>query len=192
MFLQDIEYSSLCYTVGPCCLPTLYIIVCICSFQIPNLSLPPFPFGKNVYYSYSLHFLSSTFYVLALPETWEFFALMMFLPSKLVGKTVLTWLCVWWVPIGQRGGLSLVGEHSSPFPAHGSQQTSFSSHVFRKQEKVSKARKRLKMKTRERQKFMKFPEKIGREWCEVMSRGIDLGEEKAGGGPLSGDNGRGR
>ena len=26
---QDIEYSSLCYTVGPCCLSILYIIVCI-------------------------------------------------------------------------------------------------------------------------------------------------------------------
>ena len=25
--LQDIEYSSLCYTVGPCSLPTLYIVV---------------------------------------------------------------------------------------------------------------------------------------------------------------------
>ena len=28
--LQDIEYISLCYTVGPCCLPILYIIVYIC------------------------------------------------------------------------------------------------------------------------------------------------------------------
>ena len=28
--LQDIEYSSLCYTVGPCCFSTLYIVVCIC------------------------------------------------------------------------------------------------------------------------------------------------------------------
>ena len=27
---QDIEYSSLCGTVGPCCLSILYIIVCIC------------------------------------------------------------------------------------------------------------------------------------------------------------------
>ena len=27
---QDIEYSSLCSTVGPCCLSILYIIVCIC------------------------------------------------------------------------------------------------------------------------------------------------------------------
>ena len=27
---QDIEYSSLCYTVEPCCLPILYIIACIC------------------------------------------------------------------------------------------------------------------------------------------------------------------
>ena len=25
--LQDTEYSSLCYTVGLCCLPVLYIII---------------------------------------------------------------------------------------------------------------------------------------------------------------------
>ena len=29
---QDIEYSFLCYTVGPCCLSILYIIVCIWGF----------------------------------------------------------------------------------------------------------------------------------------------------------------
>ena len=28
--LRDIEYSSLCYTVGPCCLSILYIVGCIC------------------------------------------------------------------------------------------------------------------------------------------------------------------
>ena len=38
--LQDIQYSSLCYTVGPCCLTILYIMVCICSPQTPNPSLP--------------------------------------------------------------------------------------------------------------------------------------------------------
>ena len=27
---QDTEYSSLCYTVGLCCLPILYIVVCTC------------------------------------------------------------------------------------------------------------------------------------------------------------------
>ena len=27
---QDTEYSSLCYTVGPCCLSILYITACIC------------------------------------------------------------------------------------------------------------------------------------------------------------------
>ena len=27
---QDIEYSSLHYTVGPCCLSILYMTVCIC------------------------------------------------------------------------------------------------------------------------------------------------------------------
>ena len=38
------EYSSLCYTVGPCCLSILYIVVCIYSSQTPNLSLShPFP-----------------------------------------------------------------------------------------------------------------------------------------------------
>ena len=36
--LQDIEYSSLCFTVGPCWLSILYIVVCLCSFQAPNLS----------------------------------------------------------------------------------------------------------------------------------------------------------
>ena len=28
--LQDFEYSSLCYTVGPCWLSILYIVVYIC------------------------------------------------------------------------------------------------------------------------------------------------------------------
>ena len=28
--LQDIEYNSLCYTVGPCCLSILHIAVCVC------------------------------------------------------------------------------------------------------------------------------------------------------------------
>ena len=27
---QDIEYSSLCYAVGPCCLFILYVMVSIC------------------------------------------------------------------------------------------------------------------------------------------------------------------
>ena len=26
----DVEYSSLCYTVGPYCLSVLYIVICIC------------------------------------------------------------------------------------------------------------------------------------------------------------------
>ena len=28
--LQNIEYTFLCYTIGPCWLATLYIVVCIC------------------------------------------------------------------------------------------------------------------------------------------------------------------
>ena len=39
---QHIEYSSLGYTIGPCCLPILYIVVCIYQPQTPSpsLSLP--------------------------------------------------------------------------------------------------------------------------------------------------------
>ena len=38
--LQSIEQSSLCYTVGPHQLSILYIVVCICQSQSPNLSFP--------------------------------------------------------------------------------------------------------------------------------------------------------
>ena len=40
--LQNIEYSSMCYTVRPCCLSVLFIVECICHSQAPNLSLPLF------------------------------------------------------------------------------------------------------------------------------------------------------
>ena len=40
--LHNTEHSSLCYTVGPCCLSILNIAVCTCQSQIPNLSPPPF------------------------------------------------------------------------------------------------------------------------------------------------------
>ena len=39
--LQDIKCISLCYTVGPCWLSILYIVVCTCQSQTPQLSLPP-------------------------------------------------------------------------------------------------------------------------------------------------------
>ena len=45
---QDIEYSSPCYTIGPCCLSVLYKILCICQSQTPNPSLPhPLPLGNH-------------------------------------------------------------------------------------------------------------------------------------------------
>ena len=44
VLLQGTEYSSLYYTVGPCCLSILHTVVCIYESQTPNLSLPsPFP-----------------------------------------------------------------------------------------------------------------------------------------------------
>ena len=45
--LQDIDYSSLCYTAGPHCLSILYIIICL---PVPalNLSLPyPSPLAST-------------------------------------------------------------------------------------------------------------------------------------------------
>ena len=42
-------YSWYSYTVGPCWLSILYIVVCVCSFQGPDLSfpLPCFPVGNG-------------------------------------------------------------------------------------------------------------------------------------------------
>ena len=46
--LQNVEQSSLGYTVGPYWLSVLNIVVYICAFQTPNLSpLPSFPFGNR-------------------------------------------------------------------------------------------------------------------------------------------------
>ena len=38
--LQNIEQSSLCYTVGPCWLSVLNIAIFTCQSHTPNLSLP--------------------------------------------------------------------------------------------------------------------------------------------------------
>ena len=41
--LKNLEQSSPCYTVGPCCLSVLNIAVCTCPSQIPYPSLPALP-----------------------------------------------------------------------------------------------------------------------------------------------------
>ena len=48
---QDIEYSSLCSTVGPCCWSSLYILVCICS---PSLPIHPSPLATKSLFSMSV------------------------------------------------------------------------------------------------------------------------------------------
>ena len=46
--LQDIEYSSLCYTVRPYCLSILYITVYICNPKLPFFPFPiPLRFGNH-------------------------------------------------------------------------------------------------------------------------------------------------
>ena len=55
------EQSSLCYTIGPCWLSILYIVVCICQSQTPNLSLPPSPFGNHEFVSYACNFMLMIF-----------------------------------------------------------------------------------------------------------------------------------
>ena len=46
---QEIGYSSLCYTVGPCCLSILNVTVCIYYPRTPNpsLPLPPLHLGNH-------------------------------------------------------------------------------------------------------------------------------------------------
>ena len=61
IMVDCIEYSSLWYTVGPCCLSILYIIVCVCLSQAPNLSLPH-PLSTLV--TISLFSMSVTLFVL--------------------------------------------------------------------------------------------------------------------------------
>ena len=52
--LQNIEQSSLCYTVGPCWLSILNIAMCTCQSQTPNLSPPSstIPFGNHKFVFY--------------------------------------------------------------------------------------------------------------------------------------------
>ena len=44
--LQNIEYSSLCYTVGPCWLSILFTVVCFCLHQTPP-DLSPSPHFRS-------------------------------------------------------------------------------------------------------------------------------------------------
>ena len=45
---QDIKYSSLCYTLGPCCSSIRYVIVCIYQLQTPRIFLSlPYPLLGN-------------------------------------------------------------------------------------------------------------------------------------------------
>ena len=49
--LQDIECSSLCHTVGPCCLSILYRVVCICypcSHLSPLVTINLFSISVNL------------------------------------------------------------------------------------------------------------------------------------------------
>ena len=47
---QDIEYSSLWYTIGPCCLSILNVVVCIYQPQTPSpfLCLPTLPYQPQI------------------------------------------------------------------------------------------------------------------------------------------------
>ena len=56
--LQSIEQSSLCYTVDSYQLFILYIVVCICQSQSPNLCLPHFPVGNHKFVFYTCDSIS--------------------------------------------------------------------------------------------------------------------------------------
>jgi len=60
---QGIEYSSLCYTVGPFCLSILHIIVCTCYSPNPNISLLQLlPLGKDKSVLHVCEFVSVCFW----------------------------------------------------------------------------------------------------------------------------------
>ena len=56
---QDIGYKSLWYTVGPCCLFILYVIVCI---YYPWTPIPflPLPFGNKICVLYVCEYVSGS------------------------------------------------------------------------------------------------------------------------------------
>ena len=56
--LQHIDYSSLCYTVGPCWSSILYTLVSICWYQPPNLPWPSFLFDNRKFVFYVCKFVS--------------------------------------------------------------------------------------------------------------------------------------
>ena len=61
--LQSIEQSSLCSTAGLYQLTILYIVVCICQSQPPNLSFPlPFPAGNHKFVFYICESVSFLLY----------------------------------------------------------------------------------------------------------------------------------
>ena len=51
--LQNVEQTSLCYTVGPCWLSIFNVVMCLCQSQTPDLSLPSlFPLFNHKFVLY--------------------------------------------------------------------------------------------------------------------------------------------
>ena len=57
---QDAEYSSLCYTVGPCSLSILYTVVGLCQFQPPQ---PTPPLTRSLFATASLFSVSVSLFL---------------------------------------------------------------------------------------------------------------------------------
>ena len=58
--LQDVECSSPCHTVGPCHWSALYMVVCICSSQAPNVSFTT-PGGNHKFVFYVCSYFVNRF-----------------------------------------------------------------------------------------------------------------------------------
>ena len=54
--LQDIEYSSLCHTVNPCCLSILYIVCVSVNPILLIYSSSPSPLGKPIFLNSIIYF----------------------------------------------------------------------------------------------------------------------------------------
>ena len=106
--LQNIEYSSVCYTVGPCCLSVLYIVVCVSEKVLaPHSSTLAWriPWTRGAWWS-TVHGVAKSWTRLSdFTFTFHFHALEKEMATH---SSVLAWR----IPgTGEPGGLPSMGSH---------------------------------------------------------------------------------
>ena len=97
---RQIGYSSLCYTVGPCCLSILNVIVCIYQPQIPSpyLSFTPSPLATislvSMFVSLFLfcRYIDSLCHIL--DSTYKWYHIVFSFPFWLTSLSMIIYSCI--------------------------------------------------------------------------------------------------